>query len=166
MSDLFFLLGEPLSESEKRQVEQYLHGLGIDDPLPIESVRDWKSAGQALTNPEWDRRWWDAEQHETGRLYEKVSADLGESELLKSLSRTLQSSETVHGAAAVEAARRGCADAALIRVAAGAASQALHLADLARLSGERATHPFLVKAALFAGGHWPLGIVNGRYWVF
>jgi hypothetical protein len=85
---------------------------------------------------------------------------------MQALSRTLESTEAVHGAAAVEAARRGCADAALIRVAAGAVSQSLHLAELARLAGELGEHPFLVKAALFSGGHWPLGIVNGRYCVF
>jgi hypothetical protein len=166
MSDWFFMVGEPMSLDEQRQVHQYLRGLGIDDELPIEVMVDWQSAGRTITNPEWDRRWWDAEQHEMTRLYAKAKAEPGESDLMQSLSRTLQSADAIHGAAAVEAARRGCADPALIRVAAGAASQALHLAELARLAGEGEAHPFSIKAALFAGGHWPLGIVNGCYCVF
>jgi hypothetical protein len=166
MSDWFFMLGEPLSASEREQVLLYLRGLGIDDEVGVESVPDWQNAGRAISNPEWDRRWWVAEQREKDRLYEVAKADLGEREVLQSLSRTLESTEAVLGAAAVQAARRGCSDAALIRVAAGAASQTLHLAALARLAGEQEGHPFLIKAALFAGGHWPLGIVNGRFCVF
>ena len=166
MSDWFFMVGEPLSLDEQRQVHQYLRGLQIDDELPIEIMPDWQSAGRAIANPEWDRRWWDAEQREQNRLYEKAKAEPGAGDLMQSLSFTLQSAEAVHGAAAVQAARRGCADPTLIRVAAGAASQALHLAELARLAGESEAHPFSIKAALFAGGHWPLGIVNGCYCVF
>jgi hypothetical protein len=166
VSDFFFMLGEPLSGGEKTQVKQYLGGLGIGDELPIDSVPNFKAAAQVLTNPEWDRRWWDAEQREKDRLFEAAKAQLGENELVRVLSETLEATESVHGAAAVEAARRDCSDAALIRVAAGAVSQSLHLAKLAELAGEGDTHPFMIKAALFAGGHWPLGIVNGRYWVF
>lgn len=166
MSDWFFMVGEPLSSEEQDQVRKYLSGLGIHDDLPLQSVSDWKSAGQAISNPEWDRSWWDAEQREQERLRRRAVADLGEETVLQTLSRTFQTTEAVHGAAAVEAARRGCADAALIRVAAGAASQTLHLAELARLAGESDRHPFAIKAALFAGGHWPLGIVESRYCVF
>jgi hypothetical protein len=87
--------------------------------------------------------------------------------LLADLTRTVdRTTESVHGAAAVEAARRGCSDPGLIRAAAGAASEALYLAELARLAGEGEDHPFARKQSLFAGGHWPLGIVSGRYHVF
>jgi len=166
VSDWFFMVGEPLSLDEQRQVHQYLRGLEIDGEPPIELILDWQSAGRAVANPEWDRLWWDAEQNEKNRLYAKAKAELGGNDLMQSLSSTLQSADAIHGAAAVQATRRGCADPALIRVAAGAASQALHLAALARLAGEGEAHPFSIKAALFAGGHWPLGIVNGCYCVF
>jgi len=166
MSDWFFMLGEPLSVAEQKQVRQYLLALGIRDELLVESVADWRSAARAISSPEWDRRWWEAEQREQQRLQGLSEAQLGKGELLHALSSTLKLAEAVHGAAAVEAARRGCSDAALIRVAAGAASQALHMAQLAQLAGERDSHPFIIKAALFAGGHWPLGIVSGRYLVF
>lgn len=167
MSDWFFMLGESLDESERRQARGYLDGLGIKDDLEIVGVPDWNAARRAISDPAWDRRWWDAEQAERRRLYEKARAVRGEGDLLAALSRAIEpSTEAVHGAAAVEAARRGCADPALIRAAAGAASEALYLAALARLAGEGEDHPFARKQSLFAGGHWPLGIVHGRYQVF
>jgi len=167
MSDWFFMLGKSLADSERRQVEDYLRGLGIGEELPVVGVSDWDSARRAISNPAWDRRWWDAEQAEKQRLYSKAATAMGENELLASLSRTMERiTEPVHGAAAVEAARRGCTDAGLIRAAAGAASEALYLSELARLAGESERHPFALKQSLFAGGHWPLGIVAGRYHVF
>jgi hypothetical protein len=86
---------------------------------------------------------------------------------LLSLSRVLEQwTEAAHGSAAVQAARFGNVDPALIRAAAGALVQALCFNRLAELAGEKSDHPFFVKHALFAGGHWPLGIVNGRYYIF
>jgi hypothetical protein len=167
MSGWFSMLGEPLSKAELQHLQQYLRGLAIDERMPVQGVADWPSAGEAIANPSWDRRWWDAEQRERSRLYTNAAAIRGESELLESLSRTLgESTDRAHGAAAVAAARGGCTDAALIRAAAGALSQALYLGELAVFAGENDRHPFLVKQALFAGGHWPLGIVNGQYYVF
>jgi hypothetical protein len=167
MSGWFSMLGEPLSETELHHLQQYLWGLAIEDPMPVQRVADWPGASEAIANPSWDRRWWDAEQRERARLYTNAAAIRGEVELLESLSRTLgDSTDGAHGAAAVAAARGGCTDAALIRAAAGALSQALYLGQLAVLAGENDRHPFLVKQALFAGGHWPLGIVGGHYYVF
>lgn len=167
VSDWFFMLGEVLNDAERASVKAYLHGLGIDDDIPVANVRGWDDARRAISDPRWDHRWWDAEQAERQRLYRTAQANLNEHELLARLSETLeQVTETVHGAAAVEAARRGCADAGLIRAAAGAAAESLYLAELARLAGADEHHPFRLKQALFAGGHWPLGIVRGRYFVF
>lgn len=167
MSDWFFMLGEALNDSERASVKAYLRGLGIEDDMPVANVHDWNDARRAISDPRWDQRWWNAEQAERQRLYRTAQAKLTEPELLARLSETLESvTETVHGAAAVEAARRGCADAGLIRAAAGAAAESLYLADLACLAGADDRHPFRLKQSLFAGGHWPLGIVRGRYYVF
>lgn len=161
------MLGVSLSDSEREQVREYLRGLGIEDDMPVVSVSDWDSARRTISFPSWDRRWWDAEQAEKRRLYQKAIGNMSEHALLATLSHAIERiTEPVHGAAAVEAARSGCADAGLIRAAAGAASEALYLAELARLAGETDAHPFRRKQALFAGGHWPLGIVNSRYHVF
>ncbi|MFL6713978.1 MAG: hypothetical protein ACJ8LN_13805, partial [Sulfurifustis sp.] len=116
MSDWFFMLGEALNDAERASVTAYLHGLGIEDDMPVANVQDWDGARRAISDPRWDQRWWNAEQAERQRLYRTAQANLDEHELLTRLSETIEKvTETVHGAAAVEAARRGCADAGLIR---------------------------------------------------
>jgi hypothetical protein len=160
------MLGEPITASERRHVFDYSRGLGVDPPVSVEHVSDWNQARDVIQNPAWDQRFWDAERLETRRLYGTAREARGAPELLELLSRTLESGESVYGAAAVAAARRGCSDVGLIGAAAGAASEALHLAQLATLAGEPAVHPFFVKQALFAAGHWPLGAISGRFYVF
>jgi hypothetical protein len=167
MSDWFFMLGESLGDSACEHARKYLHGLGINDDIPVIGVSDWDAARRTISFPAWDRRWWEAEQAEKRRLHQKAIGNMSEKELLALLSHAIERiTETVHDAAAVEAARLGCTDIGLIKAAAGAASEALYLAELARLAGESEGHPFRRKQALFAGGRWPLGIVDGRYHVF
>ena len=166
MSDWFFMLGEPLSPSEREQVRDYVRELGVEHDMAVEQVSSWMLARDVITNQDWDRRFWDAERLERQRLLGSAEALCGPLGVVQSLSRALESSEAVYGAAAVEAARRNCTDLGFIGAAAGAASEALHLAELAELAGERLPHPFLLKKAVFAAGHWPLAAVGGRYFVF
>src|SRR4051812_17086631 len=163
MSAWFRTLGEPVAEDERCLVGSYLRGLGIEEELPVETVPDWKDARAVVTDPDWDRRWWDAEQLEKQRLYARAIATRGQSEVLQLLSRTLESTDDVRTAASVAAARSGCSDTGLVASAAGAASEAFHLAELARLAGEPEAHPFRSKHALFVAGRWPLGILSGSY---
>ena len=165
MSHWFSMLGEPLDVAQQRQVRDYLAGLNLARDFPVASVSDWTAAHAAVADPEWDQRWWHAEQHERDRLLRKAGENLGEPALRRALSTSLDSADKVYEAAA-EAAQSGCSDVALVRAAAGALSQALYLAELSRIAGEGELHPFSIKKALFAGGHWPLGIVQGTYYVF
>jgi hypothetical protein len=167
VSDWFFMLGEPLGNSEREQVRGYLNGLGLDGQTPVEGVRDFASAARLISHPDWDKRWWDAEQRERERLRAQAATVHGSGELLRTLSQsTWESLGTSHGAAAVQAARIGGGDPGLIRAAAGALAEALYLAQLAELAGEASSHPFFSKRSLFAGGHWPLGLVEGHFYVF
>lgn len=166
MSDWFFKLGEPLGAPERRQVDEYLQGLGLIGSFPVESVTDWKAAHAAIADERWDPRWWEAEQREQARLASRIREGVGELGLTRALSGSLGSADAAYAAATAEAAKHGCSDAALIRAAAGALSQALYLAELTRLAGMDETHPFSIKKALFSSGHWPLGIVEGTYYVF
>ncbi len=167
MSDWFFMLGEPLAPSDRAQVSGYLRGLGLDEAMPIEGVPDFTSAAKVIGHPEWDRRWWDAEQRERERLLAEALASRGTASVLPTLSQITEDSiSAVHGAAAVQAARVGCHDAGLIRAAAGALGEALYQARLAELAGQSASHPFFLKRTLFGGGHWPLGVVADRFFVF
>lgn len=167
MSSWFHRVGEPLGAHERARALCYLRGLGIDDALSLEGVRDWPSASASIQIPDWDRRWWDAEQRERERLNAEARDICGETHFLRWLTaRMEQSSEAVYEAALVAAGRHGCSDAALIRAAAGAASEALHLSELAKLARQSEEHPFEAKQSLFAAGHWPLGIVSGSYRIF
>lgn len=166
MSAWFSLLGQPVTADERRVIATYLHGLGVTDDLPVETLADWGGARAIVTDAAWDRRWWDAEQREKQRLWQRAVAAHGEVDVLQSLSRTLDSSELVRRSACEAAERGGCTDVGLVGAAAAAASEALHLAELARLAGEVEVHPFHSKRALFAGGRWPLGILHDRYRIF
>lgn len=167
MSGWFHRVGEPLGTEEHSRALSYLRGLGIEDDLVVESVPNWVSANATIRASDWDRRWWDAEQRERKQLNAEARGTCGETHFLHWLSERMeQSLEPVYEAAVSEAARRGCTDAALIRAAAGAAGEALHLCELARLAGKGPEHPFEAKQALFAAGHWPLGIVSGTYRIF
>ena len=166
MTDYFARLGAPVGEEESALVRRYVRALGIDDELPVEVTHDWQRARSVTTHPEWDRRWWEAEQRERRRLYAHMLEVSPEEGVLKLLGNTLDSDGAVRDAAARAAALASCTDAGLVRAAAGAASESVYLAELARIAAEDAEHPFRLKQALFAGGRWPLGILAGRYWLF
>lgn len=166
MTTWFGSLGAPVAAAERDQVKAYLDGLGIHDELPVQDVSGWDEAREVVTHSGWDRRWWDAEQLEKRRLQAKASALRGEAEVLALSSRAFLTGDSLRQAAAEAAARYGCDDAGMVGCAAGAASEALHLAELAELAGEATTHPFRAKQSLFAAGRWPLGIVSGSYRLF
>jgi hypothetical protein len=70
---------------------------------------------------------------------------------------------SIQCAVAIAAERDTIADLALVRVASGAATMALHEAALARLAGEGPSPPFVRKYVLFESGRWPLGVVGGVF---
>lgn len=158
MSEAWFsALGEPLGEEESNEVTGYLAGLGMDPALRLHGVKSWDEARELCRKP--SDEWWRREEDERTRLERGARLDPSDPEWL-ALNATL------HGAAAVAAARAGCADAALIRVAAGAASYAAYQARLARAAGAASDHPFLRKYALYCGGRWPLGVYAGSFAIF
>lgn len=166
MSDWFFMLGQPITSLECDRANEYLWGLGFGKAFPVEGVSDWAFAMQVLTHSEWERDLWEAEQQEMHRLRAIAKEVCGEARVRESLSAAVTASESAHGCAAISAARLGCADAGLIRAAAGAASEAAYLARLAELANEPDHEAFSAKQALFAAGHWPLGATSGRYYIF
>ena len=151
----FSALGEPLGEAERSEIAAYLSGFDLS--APIQAVADWAEAGKICKRPA--EAWWRAEERERERLEKGARLNPADRDWLAL-------NETLHGAAAVAAARSGCADAALIRAAAGAASYAAYQARLARAAGAAHGHPFLRKYALYCGGRWPLGVYEGRFAIF
>lgn len=167
MSAWFTKLGEPLADAERMLVRAYLTGLGLEQELAIERVTNFQSVRSIISHPDWDRRWWEAEQRERERLRAELSSSEASGQLLRDLSRSVDDSLTAErGSAAASLASLGCTDEGLNRAAAGALGEALHLSRLAELSGAASSHPFLSKRALFAGGRWPLVVLDGRFYVF
>ena len=151
----FSALGEPLGDAERIEIAGYLAGLGMASP--VYAVCSWEEARDICAQPA--EAWWRAEEEARSRLEGTVKLEPADREWL-------HLNEALHGAAAVAAARAGCSDAALIRVAAGAASYAAHQARLALAAGAPPGHPFLRKYALYCGGRWPLGVYEGRFAIF
>lgn len=167
MSAWFTRLGEPLTDSERAEVRAYLTGLGLEQDLSIERVTDFQAVSRIISHPDWDRRWWDAEQGERERLRTKLSSSASSGQLLRTLSRAVDDSLLAEqGTPSAPVASFGCTDEGLNRAAAGALGEAIYLGKLAELSGEPPSHPFLSKRRIFAGGHWPLVVLGGRFHVF
>ena len=162
----FAALGEPATRADTDEAARYLAALGIAD-VDVQAVTTWADARRIADDPAWDRRWWDAEEALRAELLGRAGGALGEDPLIRLLSAVSDSaSDTVQGAAAVAAARDGVADPALIKSAAGAATQGCYQAALALAANAGPDHPFTVKFRLFEGGRWPLGIVDGAFHLF
>jgi hypothetical protein len=160
----FAAAGEPLEDAERDEAGRYLAAVGLAD-VGVAAAGTWQRAKAIADDPAWDRRWWDAEERLRIALRSAGWRRFDGAGLEQALSRITAASDLVHGAAAVACARAGVADAALIKSAAGAATQACYLAALATAAGAGAEHAFAVKFRLFAGGRWPLGIIAGAFYL-
>ncbi len=153
----FSTLGAPLGEGEEADIRAYLAGLGLAAALPTLLVESWAQAAEIIRNPA--PAWWDAEEAARAKLEHGVQLDPADPQWLAL-------TESLHGAAAVAAARGDGADQGLIRAAAGSATYAAYQHRLARAAGAGDAHPFMRKYALFSGGRWPLGLYGDRFAVF
>jgi hypothetical protein len=153
----FAVLGQATGPDEGDAVAGYLRGLGLDAATPIRAVQSWQEAGQLTRQPA--GLWWAREETERKRLEAQVGLRLSDADLV-----TL--TDSLHGAAAVAAARAGCADPGLIKAAAGSAFYAAYQYRLACAANSAEDHPFMRKYALFAAGRWPLGLIDAHYALF
>lgn len=174
----FSAVSDPLTGADEREAVLYLQGLDIEgsESIRIEGVETWPDARAIADHPDWDRRWWDAEEALRRDLTRAGEGALGRDRLHRALTAIGNAAtDIVQGAAAVAAARDGIAQPALIKSAAGAATLACHQAGLAlaghqtgfaRAADAAPDHAFRVKFRLFEAGRWPLGIVGGVFYLF
>jgi hypothetical protein len=155
----FARVGQALSENDRDTLSGYVAALGLDAG-PIAPVATWKDAARVSADPDWDRRWWQAEAREQKRLQAWAEERHGPEVALKALTRVAEAALDPTRAAADAAGSE-----ALARVAAGAAAQACHLAALALAAG-RTEHGFIAKHRLFADGRWPLGRIGEQWYLF
>ncbi len=155
----FSRVGQPLTETDRDWLAGYVALLGLDAG-PVAAVGTWPEAARVAADPDWDRRWWQAEAREQVRLQAGAEARHGPEAALAALTRVAEAALDPTRAAAEAAS-----DEALTRVAAGAAAQACHLAALALAAG-KSEHGFVMKHRLFATGRWPLGRIAERWYLF
>ena len=162
----FAAVGEPLSAAEIADAEAYAAALGFPD-VHVAFISDWEDAEAAARNPDWNTEWWEAEEQLRAALTAQALELVDEHDLLTTLTHvSSKASDVVHGAAAAAAARSGVADEALIRAAAGAATQACYQAALVLAAEADEDHPFALKYRLFEAGRWPLGIIGRSFNLF
>jgi len=159
----FCALGETLNTGEQTSLQRYLQGLGAPQDISLHAVADWQTALRLTTDARWDASLWRAEQTERARLLQALATG-GRAALASAAFEAI--SDRLHGCAALAAARMGCSEPGLIRAAAGAATEALYLSELARAADASAQHPFQCKIALFESGHWPLVLIENQYYIF
>ena len=162
----FASLGRPFAAAEILAAEGYLANLGFPDAR-LTAVPDWEDAEEAARNPDWNTEWWEAEEQLRAGLTAEA-AQLSDEETLNVVLTLVaqRASEIVHGRAAAAGAAVGGDHEALIRAAAGAATQACYQAALVLAAEAEEDHPFALKYRLFEAGRWPLGIVGQTFHLF
>ena len=159
-------VGQTLSGDERRDVGDYLAGLGLA-PAEITVAQGWRAAEAVTRDPGWASAWWDAEERLRVALLDRALTRWGEHPLMAALTRVTDAATRVtYGAATMAAVCDGVADPALARAAAGAATQAAYQAALAHAAQADGAHPFAIKFRLFVAGRWLLGLVGDVFHVF
>ncbi len=162
----FSVIGEPLTPAEHADAASYIKSLGLKDVAASE-IASWHDAEACIKASDWDADWWDAEERLRRELLERAQQRHGEAVILEALTEiSEQVSDTVHGAAAVAAARGGVADTGLIRSAAGAATMACYQAAVGIAADLANDNPFIAKYRLFEAGHWPLCVRGAAFYIF
>jgi hypothetical protein len=162
----FSSLGMPPTDGEAADVAAYLGGLGLD-ALDVAWIGDLAAARRLSQDGGWSRAWWQAEERAVADLARRLDAALGKAASTRLLNRVMaEASKVVMGPAAVAAAREGVADQGLNRAMAGAAIQAVYaMALVVAAARDARSHSLAAKYRLFAAGHWPLVVLEGRYYV-
>lgn len=109
---------------------------------------------------------WDEERAEESALKARAAGGRGPEALHLALTPVVDAGIVPFFEAAERATRgAGLADPYLVRVMAGAVSQAAYRAALARAAGAD-DHPFVQKYALFERGRWILGTIAGTLYIY
>jgi hypothetical protein len=160
----FSALGETPSSSEEETARHYLSGLSLPD-TPIRWVRSLADAEQIIHRTDWSKKWWAAEEAVITSLTDQCNVLLGQAHATALLNRLMSdASVLLTGPAASAAAQAGIADPGLHRAMAGAAVQACYgIGLVVGTQSDTVTAPAAQKYSLFAGGRWPLALVEGAY---
>ncbi|HVY05990.1 MAG TPA: hypothetical protein VHB46_08430 [Burkholderiales bacterium] len=152
----------PLDDAESRLASGYLQALGFPLAPEIAVARNWQDAETVLRSHRSADFWWDVEESERKRLTLAAARRVGGGRLPE----LLTAAAGRHAQETFACALASCGDEALAKVASGAALAAIHQHELALHAGCEASHVFMQKYDLFAGGRFPLGLHESRFTFF
>ncbi len=162
----FAALGEPPTVTETQEARLCAQALGAQRPA-VSWLREPAAVERLLTQGEATGRWWEREETERWRLRMHAEAGRDGAALDAGIERLIPwMLAPLEGAAARALLRLASCDAALAKVAAGAAAIAIQQEYLRRLAGAPEDHGFARKFRLFLTGRWPLFLDGERLWVF
>jgi hypothetical protein len=158
----FALCGLPFADEERERIEQLRIAAGAKR---VERVGSWHQVRVFSDDPR-ALAAYDADAAEAARLKTVAIARADAATVLRATSEVVERGLAVLFEAARQAAERSrSTEAATVRVAAGAASEAIYRAALAASLGEGNTHRFVLTHALFASGRWPLARIDETLFV-
>jgi len=131
----------------------------------VERIEDWDAAVRLSRDPQ-TLPAWDDERLAERALQARARASGGTNALHAALTPLVDAGRELFFGAALHATRQaGLDDPYLVRVVAGALSQAAYQNALARATGAD-DHPFVQKYALFERGRWVVGKIARTLYVF
>ena len=159
-------LAAPIDSELRDDAMAYLAALGFPNAT-LAAVADWEDAVYAVSNPDWNSEWWEAEEQLRAALTDAAIDVVGEVEFAAALAHLNETmSEIIPETIRVTATYGGVSDEDVIIAAIGAATQACHVATLVVLAAEEEDHPMVLKFRLFEAGRWPLGITGNSFHLF
>ncbi|RMF66086.1 MAG: hypothetical protein D6740_13470 [Alphaproteobacteria bacterium] len=162
----FAALGEPPTAAETHQADLYARALGAREPQ-VSWLRDPSAVEALLARSDHGDRWWEREEAVRRHLAARAAGRVGKAALDAGIERLVPwMLAPLEGAAARALLRLGSSDAALAKVAAGAAAITIQQEYLRRLAGAAGGHGFAEKFRLFLAGRWPLLLAGERLWIF
>jgi hypothetical protein len=167
MSAWFARVGLPLTPEEYDAIGELVRNVAPDARVVVTSIASWRDAAAFVSAAERDPTWWNQEEEERERLWDRAGESRSEGELLQSvMAMTAGLDVQIRSAASAVAAAAGVTDAAIINEASAMALLAAHQSAVAELAGEGRDHRFMRKYALWEGGRWPLGYHSARFVIF
>jgi hypothetical protein len=160
-------VGSALSQSLAGAVATMLGSQAPYHRAEIVVVAHWHEVAAAVRAEDRDSDWWDFEEEERERLWDRALLAHTEDQLLESVGRAASERRPVIDAAVQAAsARLAIADPAWGGAARAAALLAVHQHALAAVAETPPEHWFVLKHRLFAEGRWPLGVRSGRFLIY
>jgi len=163
----FARVGLPWSTAENAAVTLLAESAPGFARCVAQPVPDWRAAAEFVRIAGRDDPWWEIEEVERQRLWERAAQARLEAEIAARVTDVTAALEApIRAAIRGALARSSVVERDCMRAAAGAALVSAQHAALVELAGEAPTHYFVRRHALFTGGRWPLGCHRGAWLVF